>query len=90
MNEPTKEELREQLGRWLRTYKLNEVETDDHLVEDGITPWDKISQNTRNYWLKDANLILDLPDLASYFRDGYVKFDAPCPPSNSNFSSKNY
>ena len=49
--------MKEEIARYLRTYKLNEVEAD---TEDGIVPWDKCSYSTRMYWLKDAGQILSL------------------------------
>jgi len=51
--------MREKVARWLRTYKLNEVEVDDP-TDDGIVPWDESSQQTRVYWLRDADKILTL------------------------------
>ena len=45
---------REKIARWLRTYKLGEIEVDAP-TDDGIVPWDKASEKTRDYWLKDAD-----------------------------------
>jgi len=52
--------MREKIARWLREYKLNEVEVDNPEAEDGIIKWDKASGATKGYWLKDADQILAL------------------------------
>jgi len=52
-------EVEEKIARWLRVYKLNEVEVAD-TTEDGIVPWDKCSQEIKNRWLADAREILAL------------------------------
>ena len=49
----------EKIARWLRVYKLQEVEVDNE-TEDGIVPWDKASQETRDFWLKDTKELLAL------------------------------
>jgi len=49
--------MREKLARWLRTYKLNEVEVYDQ-NEDGIIPWEACSQEIKNYWLNDADQVI--------------------------------
>ena len=49
----------EKIARWLRVYKLQEVEVDNE-TEDGIVPWDKASQETRDFWLKDTKELLTL------------------------------
>ena len=51
--------VEEKVARWLRTYKLGEVEVEDP-AEDGIVPWDKCHQETKNRWLADAREILSL------------------------------
>ncbi len=63
------EELREKIARWLRCYKLEEIEG---IGVDDIISW----QFTKDYWLEDATQILALikealPELAK--EAGYVK-----------------
>ena len=51
--------MREQIARWLRTYKLGEVEVNNPTIEnDGIAPWDKTTQIIRDFWLTDAKELL--------------------------------
>jgi hypothetical protein len=46
-------EMREKFAQWLRLYTLKEVEVDNE-HENGIVPWAKATQDTRDYWLKGA------------------------------------
>jgi len=45
--------LKEKLARWLRPFMLNEIEG-----VDGITPWEQCGQDTKDYWLRQADKIL--------------------------------
>ena len=53
--------VEEKVARWLRTYKLGEVEVEDPAEgRNGIIPWGKCHQETKNRWLADAREILAL------------------------------
>lgn len=63
------DKVREGIARWLRTYKLNEIEVAALEVEDGIATWERC--DTKEFWLRDADKLFSLPI--------EVEPEKPCP-----------